>query len=234
TSEDSARVRGEDLSTGGKAIVLKLREASDGDAGFALFVLSASRKLHAKSIRRELGTRGVRFATADELAELTGGLVPGSVPPFGRPILPDLAVRGHLDRDLGRGEDRVQLRKSDFEHSNGRGGLLEGGRARRDLFLLEGMMVWWAAKWLLWAGSVDQNSGADLETSNNNEGSPVASDDTEQMRRMQSQIERAEPNVLRSHWIEQGRNDEYADNMEEKIFMEGCLGGIKEDVGGAH
>lgn len=70
--------------------MLKLREASDGDAGFALFVLSASRRLHTKSIRRELGTRGVRFATADELAELTGGLVPGSVPPFGRPILPDL------------------------------------------------------------------------------------------------------------------------------------------------
>ncbi|EJK76626.1 hypothetical protein THAOC_01601, partial [Thalassiosira oceanica] len=58
--------------------------------------------------------------------------------------------RGHLDRDVGRGEDRVQLRKPDFEHSHGRGGLLEGGRARRDLFLLEGMMVWLAAKWLFW------------------------------------------------------------------------------------
>ncbi|KAL7546002.1 hypothetical protein ACHAWF_009345 [Thalassiosira exigua] len=84
TSEDSARVRGEDLSTGGKALVLKLREkqagGSDQDHGFAVFVLSASRKLHTKSIKKEFGTKNVRFAMAEEL-------VPGSVPPFGRPVI---------------------------------------------------------------------------------------------------------------------------------------------------
>jgi Ala-tRNA(Pro) deacylase len=43
-----------------------------------------------------------RFASADDLKELTG-LVPGSVPPFGRPILPcDL----YLDEAL-RGNDRI-------------------------------------------------------------------------------------------------------------------------------
>lgn len=98
TSEDSARVRGEALSTGGKALVLRYREAaarSDGGgddgaqsaSGFAVFVLSASRKLHAKAVKKEFGTKNVRFATGDELADLTGGLVPGSVPPFGRPVV---------------------------------------------------------------------------------------------------------------------------------------------------
>jgi|EP01082_Thalassiosira_pseudonana_P002281 Ala-tRNA(Pro) deacylase len=88
TSEDSARVRGEDLSTGGKALVLKFREESeDGDNGFAIFVLSASRQLHTKAIKKEFKTKNVRFATADELAELTDGLKPGSVPPFGRPVI---------------------------------------------------------------------------------------------------------------------------------------------------
>ncbi|KAL9182661.1 hypothetical protein ACHAXT_013313 [Thalassiosira profunda] len=87
TSEDSARARGEDLSTGGKALVLRLREAAEGDSGFALFVLSAARKLHTKSIKRECNAKNIRFATREELAELTGGLVPGSVPPFGRPII---------------------------------------------------------------------------------------------------------------------------------------------------
>ena len=63
------------------------------DGTFALFVLPANRRVDSKAIRRHLGIRKTRFATAEELAELTStpehpGLVPGSVPPFGEPILP--------------------------------------------------------------------------------------------------------------------------------------------------
>lgn len=91
TSEDSARARGEELRVGGKALLLRI-----GD-GFALFVLPADRKVDSGAIRRELNLGKLRFATREELAELTG-LVPGSVPPFGRPILPfplyvDAAIR---------------------------------------------------------------------------------------------------------------------------------------------
>jgi Ala-tRNA(Pro) deacylase len=81
TSEDSARERGEPLEIGGKALLLKL----DGD--FALFVLSAARILDNAAIRSALGARKSRFASRDELWAATG-LVPGSVPPFGEPILP--------------------------------------------------------------------------------------------------------------------------------------------------
>jgi prolyl-tRNA editing enzyme YbaK/EbsC (Cys-tRNA(Pro) deacylase) len=91
TSQDSARVRGEELSTGGKALVLRHRDDQADDEStvsvFAVFVLSASRKLDTKSIKREFKTKNVRFATAEELAALTGGLRPGSVPPFGRPVI---------------------------------------------------------------------------------------------------------------------------------------------------
>ncbi len=81
TSEESARVRGEELRVGGKALVIKV------DAGFRLFVLSADRKLDAAAIRKHSGAKKIRFATPEELQALTG-LVPGSVPPFGPPILP--------------------------------------------------------------------------------------------------------------------------------------------------
>lgn len=74
---------------GGKALVLQCRDTAAGDDAdkFALFILSASRKLHTKAIKKEFKTKNVRFATKEELAELTDGLVPGSVPPFGNPIL---------------------------------------------------------------------------------------------------------------------------------------------------
>lgn len=93
TSEESARVRGEELRVGGKAIVLKV------DDVFALFVFSAERRLDSGAVRRGLGARRTRFATPEELAEMTG-LVPGAVPPFGRPILPfDLYIDPSIPRN---------------------------------------------------------------------------------------------------------------------------------------
>lgn len=80
TSEESAAARGDDLKVGGKALVLK------ADKRFVLFVIPADMKLNSKTAKQLLGARKLRFASREELKELTG-LVPGSVPPFGRPIL---------------------------------------------------------------------------------------------------------------------------------------------------
>ncbi|HWB13452.1 MAG TPA: YbaK/EbsC family protein [Pirellulales bacterium] len=81
TSADSARARGEELKVGGKALVIKT-----GD-DFRLFVLSAACSLDSAALKRHFGVKKTRFADAGELESLTG-LVPGAVPPFGRPILP--------------------------------------------------------------------------------------------------------------------------------------------------
>jgi Ala-tRNA(Pro) deacylase len=81
TSEESAQARGEEMRIGGKALLIKV----DGD--FRLFVISAARKLDSGAIRNHFGAKKTRFASPEELLELTG-LTPGSVPPFGAPILP--------------------------------------------------------------------------------------------------------------------------------------------------
>ena len=91
TSEESARVRGEELKNGGKALLMK------GGDDYRLFVLPADRRADSSKIRRTLTLRKLRFANRNELLELTG-LVPGSVPPFGHPVLPfdlfvDAAIR---------------------------------------------------------------------------------------------------------------------------------------------
>ncbi len=80
TSEQSALARGENLATGGKALVMKVGNH------YKLFVLSASKKADSTLIKKHFGVKKLRFANADELMKLTG-LVPGSVPPFGKPIL---------------------------------------------------------------------------------------------------------------------------------------------------
>lgn len=86
TSEESAKARGEDIAIGGKAILMKV------DDEFKLFVLSAAKKIDSHKIKARFGVKKLRFATPEELQQITG-LVPGSVPPFGRPVLPfDLYV----------------------------------------------------------------------------------------------------------------------------------------------
>lgn len=79
-SVDAAAARGESLEIGGKALVVKV-----GDT-FVLCVLRAHQRLDSASLRRELKEGRSRFASREELLELTG-LAPGTVPPFGRPVL---------------------------------------------------------------------------------------------------------------------------------------------------
>src|ERR1700684_1039080 len=81
TSEESARARGEEMRVGGKALLIKV------DDTFRLFVLSADRKLDSGAVKHNFVAKRTRFATREELMRMTG-LVPGSVPPFGAPILP--------------------------------------------------------------------------------------------------------------------------------------------------
>ena len=93
TSEESARARGEDVKIGGKAIVLKV------DNRFSMFVLSAALKIDSKKIKEHFKAKSIRFASKEELQTMTG-LVPGSVPPFGKPLLDfDLFVDGSIARN---------------------------------------------------------------------------------------------------------------------------------------
>ncbi len=114
TSEESAKARGEDLRIGGKALLMKT-----GDV-FRLFVLSASLKADSAAIRDRFGVKKTRFATPAELLELTG-LVPGSVPPFGPPVLPfelfaDTSVTANekIAFNAGSLEDSIILRVDDW------------------------------------------------------------------------------------------------------------------------
>lgn len=107
TSEDSARVRGEPLSVGAKALLLKV------DDGFGLFILSADQKLDSSAIKRHLSAKKIRFATPEELWELTR-LTPGSVPPFGRPIL---SFELWADVGVGKSQGRVAFNAGSLTHS---------------------------------------------------------------------------------------------------------------------
>lgn len=96
TSAQAAAVRGVDLSTGAKALLVK------SGAAYVVFVVQGDRQLDWKAAKRALRSKSARFATADEMLESTG-LVKGSLPPFGNllglPVYVDSAL---ADQDLIR------------------------------------------------------------------------------------------------------------------------------------
>lgn len=119
TSEDSARERGDDLASGAKAIVYKIQDQ------FKLFVFPADQRMDPKMVKAYFKHHGhrvkkTRFATAEELMEMTG-LVPGSVPPFGSPILdlelfvdPSLSQNEFINFNAGSLTQSIRMNYEDY------------------------------------------------------------------------------------------------------------------------
>jgi len=113
TSEQAAAVRGTPLSSGAKALIVKA-----GDR-FVLLVLPADRKLDSRKARETLGVKALRFATREEVTQLTG-LQPGSIPPFGGlfdlPTYCDPALADNASINFNAGDHAisVQLAYADF------------------------------------------------------------------------------------------------------------------------
>jgi Ala-tRNA(Pro) deacylase len=76
TSAEAAAVRGTSQHSGAKALIVKA-----GD-DFLMAVMPADLSLDSNGVRKRLKCKRLRFATKDEVADLTG-LTPGSIPPFG-------------------------------------------------------------------------------------------------------------------------------------------------------
>lgn len=76
TSAEAAAARGVSLHSGAKALILKTSDDT------FLAVMPADLALDSGALRKHLGTRRLRFATKEEVFELTS-LAPGSIPPFG-------------------------------------------------------------------------------------------------------------------------------------------------------
>ncbi|RLB08876.1 MAG: hypothetical protein DRG39_08270 [Deltaproteobacteria bacterium] len=78
TCDDSAKYRGEHgwKGIGSKNILFHAK------AKFYLVVTTAEKEIKARRFKREFGTKNIRFATPDEVKEITGCEI-GALPPFG-------------------------------------------------------------------------------------------------------------------------------------------------------
>jgi len=101
TCEEAAEVRGVALASGAKAMLIKDtgKKLSKEGVTYYLAVLSAANRFSSKQFKKTISCKSFRFATPEEVHEVTGCL-PGAVPPFGNIF----GVPVWVDRSLGKNE----------------------------------------------------------------------------------------------------------------------------------
>jgi prolyl-tRNA editing enzyme YbaK/EbsC (Cys-tRNA(Pro) deacylase) len=83
TSKQAALTRpGYTLHQGAKAMVVKAYKTKT-DAEFVMLVFPADQKFNSDKVRESLSIKNLRFATEQEVTDITGGVQIGGVPPFG-------------------------------------------------------------------------------------------------------------------------------------------------------
>jgi Ala-tRNA(Pro) deacylase len=118
TSAEAAAVRGAELRTGAKAMLVK------GRNGFVLAVLAGDRKVDWKRLAPLVGGKGARFADDEELRQVTG-LGKGAVPPFGRLFgVPTIYDRSLLEVETvnfnaGTHTDSISMARDDMVRIGG-------------------------------------------------------------------------------------------------------------------
>jgi len=83
TSEEASKIRpGYTLKQGAKALVVKLY-LRGGEEKFVMLVVPGDARLNSKKVKKLFDAKDLRFATEEEVGDITSGVQVGGVPPFG-------------------------------------------------------------------------------------------------------------------------------------------------------
>ena len=83
TSEEAAAIRPNyTLSQGAKALVMRVKKTKS-QKFFVMLIMAADKKVDFAKVKSYYEAKDVRFALEEELREITNGVEPGGVPPFG-------------------------------------------------------------------------------------------------------------------------------------------------------
>lgn len=83
TSEEAAKIRnGYTIHQGAKALIVRVK-ISNVNKKFMMLVFPGDLRFDTSKIKQLFSAKDVRFATEEEVLQLTNGIQPGGVPPFG-------------------------------------------------------------------------------------------------------------------------------------------------------
>lgn len=120
TSEEAAKIRpGYTLKQGTKALIVKLY-LRGGVEKYVMLVVPGDARFDSKKVKKLFDAKDLRFATEEEVAQVTGGVQVGGVPPFGSLFGLETTMDPHVkenERVIFNAGDRkvsVAIKVSDF------------------------------------------------------------------------------------------------------------------------
>lgn len=117
TSEEAAAIRPEySITQGTKALIVRVKKKGlpkEEEKQFVQIVVPGDAKFDPKKARHALDVKDIRFATPEEVSEITDGVVPGGVPPFGNvfgiPVYIDQQCLEHEEVIFNAGDRRYSI-----------------------------------------------------------------------------------------------------------------------------
>ena len=83
TSEEAAKIRdGYSLHQGAKAMIVRVK-ITNNDKRFVMLVTPGDLRFDNNKVKQIFNAKDIRFATEEEVTNITDGVQPGGVPPFG-------------------------------------------------------------------------------------------------------------------------------------------------------
>jgi prolyl-tRNA editing enzyme YbaK/EbsC (Cys-tRNA(Pro) deacylase) len=83
TSEEAAKIRsGYTLKQGAKAMIIRAKN-NESDKKFVMLILPGDLRFNNDKVKSVLQIKDIRFATSEEISQITDGVEIGGVPPFG-------------------------------------------------------------------------------------------------------------------------------------------------------
>ncbi len=120
TSEEAVKVRPDySLQQGAKAMIVKPK--INGERTFVMLVLPGDKRFDNKKVKKVLDAKDVTFASEEEVAKLTNGVIPGGVPPFGNLFGlkvvadPDLFKNDEIVFNCGDQSASIAMKSEDYE-----------------------------------------------------------------------------------------------------------------------
>lgn len=121
TSEEAAAIRdGFTLEQGAKALLVRIKR-SKSDKEFVMLVVPGNKKFDKNKVKQVLQIKDLRFATEEEVSQITGGIKPGGVPPWGNLLdIRIIADRSLFDNEtiiFNAGDKRfsVAMKSADYQ-----------------------------------------------------------------------------------------------------------------------
>ncbi len=113
TSEEAAQLSPEySIRQGTKSLIVKGKRPSE-EKRFLMVVVPGDKQFDKHKLRAVTGYSDVRFATPEEVGEVTQGILPGGVPPFGNlfalPVFIDANVFENEKIIFNAGDRRVSI-----------------------------------------------------------------------------------------------------------------------------